>query len=488
LLAALLAVGGVAHGQQVGAGRCRAGVAPRRSRAIVPAISPRARKMLFAPLASSDPRCRSFGWAQCNSTAAADREGTAPTSSMPPRPARAKAHTGLALVYCPKAWRGHAARREAGGRTSSRRLRRPGHVRSQNQPRNSLYARARGVPADLIQGARLAGEGRPAGGDPQALYTLGPRLVRQRGTGCRPTPVRAADLYRRAAEKRQMLSAGLRYGLALSGRQTAVKRGPRSRPALADAGAGKSGIAEAALRPGRHGRARTPATREQGKPTRRSSQSALSWYQGAANAGVPSAQFKLAQTPTSPASACPRESPRRRCSGTTVAAQQGLPAGPARGRHPWLIGRRGRRARIRSRATKWLLLAEKGGHPGFPRRFGKRRRSKLPNQNRKKARRGAGAALRADIRGVRANDGSTSGRAKSAEDSVQPLDPAYEHAVRHANRRAPEVTLAVCRGACRLMRQGRPFRLLLEVPLPGRQGGADIFLPWAAAARSPSSR
>ena len=50
------------------------------------------------------------------------------------------------------------------------------------------------------------------------------------------------------------------------------------------------------------------------------------------------------------------------------------------------------------------------------------------------------------------------------------LPPIENHTVRQGR---PEITLAVCRGACRLMRQSG-LSVLLEVPLPdGRR--ADIF-------------
>jgi len=74
------------------------------------------------------------------------------------------------------------------------------------------------------------------------------------------------------------------------------------------------------------------------------------------------------------------------------AAQQGLP----QAQHAvgiMLIGGRGRARPIRSRGYKWLLLAEKGGHPGFPASFREKGGGANCRTRPQKARRGAGAAL-----------------------------------------------------------------------------------------------
>ena len=97
--------------------------------------------------------------------------------------------------------------------------------------------------------------------------------------------VRAADLYRRAAEKGNAL-AGLRYGLALS-EGNGVKRDPVAAQRWLIQ-AQESGMPEAALAMGDMA-ARTPATRDKAA-NEKIVQSALSWYQTAANGGVPSAQ------------------------------------------------------------------------------------------------------------------------------------------------------------------------------------------------------
>ena len=102
-------------------------------------------------------------------------------------------------------------------------------------------------------------------------------------------PVRAADLYRRAAEKGHAL-AGLRYGLALS-EGNGIKRDPVAAQRWLIQ-AQENGMPEAALAMGDMA-ARTPATRDKAA-NEKVVQSALSWYQAAANGGVPSAQFKIA--------------------------------------------------------------------------------------------------------------------------------------------------------------------------------------------------
>src|SRR3977135_261710 len=105
---------------------------------------------------------------------------------------------------------------------------------------------------------------------------------------------------------------------------------------------------------------------------------------------------------------------------------------------------------------------------GFPGRSGKGRGADC--RTGPQARRGGGAALRADLR---APDRRRAGGARQcARDAVQPLEPAMSMPAA-ARQARPEITLAVCRGACRLMRQAG-HSVLLEMPLPdGRR--ADIF-------------
>ena len=88
-------------------------------------------------------------------------------------------------------------------------------------------------------------------------------------------------------------------------------------------------------------------------------QAALSWYQIAANAGVPSAQFKLANAYFSGVGV-PRD-PAQAQNWYTRAAQQGLPAA----QHALGLMLTGGVAGAANpvEGYKWLLLAEKGQYP-----------------------------------------------------------------------------------------------------------------------------
>lgn len=143
-----------------------------------------------------------------------------------------------------------------------------------------LYLRGQGVKRDLVQ-ARAWLEKAAAKDDPYALYALGRAMEDSEGQVL-ADPARAADLYRRAAEKGYPLAA-LRYGLALSDGD-GVKRDPvgAQRWLLS---AQDSGVPEAALALG--DMTARAATDE------KTVQSAVAWYAIAANAGVASAQFKL---------------------------------------------------------------------------------------------------------------------------------------------------------------------------------------------------
>jgi TPR repeat protein len=226
-----------------------------------------------------------------------------------------------------------------------------GHVRAQINL-GILYLRGQGMPADLIQ-ARAWLEKAAAGGDPQALYTLGRALSESAGQAV-ADPVRAADLYRRAAEKGNAL-AGLRYGLALS-EGNGVKRDPVAAQRWLMQ-AQENGIPEAALALGDLA-ARTPASRDKAT-NEKIVQSALSWYQGAANAGVPSAQFKLANAYFAGVGV-PRD-PAQALLWYGRAAQQGLPQAQHAIGIMLIGGVAGTADPVEG--YKWLLLAEKGGHP-----------------------------------------------------------------------------------------------------------------------------
>ena len=166
-------------------------------------------------------------------------------------------------------------------------------------------------------------------------------------------PLRAADLYRRAAEKGHAL-AGLRYGLALS-EGNGIKRDPvAAQRWLMQAQEG--GIPEAALALGDMA-ARTPASRDKAT-NEKIVQSALSWYQGAANGGVPSAQFKIANAYFAGVGV-PRD-PAQAQLWYSRAAQQGLPQAQHALGIMLIGGVAGTPDPVEG--YKWLLLAEKGGH------------------------------------------------------------------------------------------------------------------------------
>jgi uncharacterized protein len=345
LLTALLAVSGVANGQQVGA----ADVAP----ALRPAVESyragdlAAAEAAFRARAASDPDAEAWlGAVQLDR--GADREGLRHIQHAAEAGSSEGAHR-LALVYA----QGLAGtpRDEKRAVELFEKAAAAGHVRAQINL-GILYMRGQGVPADLVQ-ARAWLEKAAASGDPQALYTLGRALSESAGQAV-ADPVRAADLYRRAAEKGNAL-AGLRYGLALS-EGNGVKRDPVAAQRWLIQ-AQESGIPEAALAMGDMA-ARTPATRDKAT-NEKIVQSALSWYQGAANAGVPSAQFKLANAYFAGVGV-PRD-PAQALLWYNRAAQQGLPQAQHAVGIMLIGGVAGTADPVEG--YKWLLLAEKGGHP-----------------------------------------------------------------------------------------------------------------------------
>jgi TPR repeat protein len=226
-----------------------------------------------------------------------------------------------------------------------------GHTRAQINL-GILYMRGLGVQRDLVN-ARAWLEKAAATGDPQAIYTLG-RAMDESTEQIAPDPVRAADLYRRAAEMGHVL-AGLRYGLALS-EGVGIKR---------DAAAAQkwlvqardNGVPEAALALGDMA-ARTPASRDKAM-NERTVQSAVSWYQVAAQAGVPSAQFKLANAYFSGVGVA--RDPVQAMQWYNRAAQQGLPQAQHALGIMLMGGVTGAPDPIEG--YKWLLLAERAGNP-----------------------------------------------------------------------------------------------------------------------------
>jgi TPR repeat protein len=226
-----------------------------------------------------------------------------------------------------------------------------GHTRAQINL-GILYLAGRGVPRDVVL-ARSWLEKAALSGDPQALYTLGRAMSDGMGQAG-PDPIRAADLYRRAAEKGHVL-AGLRYGLALS-----EGNGVKADPAAAQrwlVQAQQQGIPEAALAMGDLA-ARTPASRDKAA-NEKVVKAALGWYEVAANGGVPSAQFKLANAYFAGVGVA-RDAAQAQA-WYTRAAQQGLP----QAQHALGIMLMGGVAGTKDpvEGYKWLILAERGGHP-----------------------------------------------------------------------------------------------------------------------------
>lgn len=226
-----------------------------------------------------------------------------------------------------------------------------GHARAQLNL-GILFLRGQGVPRDLIQ-ARAWLEKAAAGGDPMALYVLG-RAMDASSDQVPADPVRAADLFRRAAEKGLMLAA-LRYGLALS-EGVGVKRDHAAAQRWLTL-AQDNGVPEAALALGDMA-ARTPAARDKAT-NEKIVQSALSWYQVAAHGGVPSAQFKLANAYFAGVGV-PRD-PAQALMWYSRAAQQGLPQAQHALGLMLISGAAGQSDPVEG--YKWLVLAERGGHP-----------------------------------------------------------------------------------------------------------------------------
>lgn len=216
----------------------------------------------------------------------------------------------------------------------------------------TLYFRGQGVPRDLIQ-ARSWLEKAASDGDPYALYALGRAMSENLGPAI-ADPVRAADLYRHAAEKGHPFAA-LRYALALvegNGAKRDQATAQRWLVYLND-----NGFPEAALALGDIS-ARTPASRDKAANDK-AVQIAVAWYESSANAGVASAQFKLANAYFAGVGVERDASQAQRW--YARAAQQGLPeAQHALG--VWLIGGvAGQQDPVEG--LKWLVLAERNGHP-----------------------------------------------------------------------------------------------------------------------------
>jgi TPR repeat protein len=226
-----------------------------------------------------------------------------------------------------------------------------GHHRAQINA-GTLYFRGQGTPRDLVR-ARAWLEKAAAQEDPYALYALGRALDDSAGQAM-ADPVRAADLYRRAAQLGHPIAA-LRYGLALND-----GIGVRKNPALAQQWliyADKWGVPEAALAMGDIA-ARTPASRDKAA-NEKAVRTAITWYDAAARAGVPSAQFKLANAYFAGAGVA--RDPQQALRWYERAAAQGQPEA----QHALGIFLTGGVAGPPDAVEgyKWLLLAERAGVP-----------------------------------------------------------------------------------------------------------------------------
>jgi TPR repeat protein len=226
-----------------------------------------------------------------------------------------------------------------------------GHHRAQINV-GTLYFRGQGTPRDLVR-ARAWLEKAAAQEDPYALYALGRAMDESAGQAM-ADPVRAADLYRRAAQLGHPIAA-LRYGLALN-----EGIGVRKNPALAQQWliyADKCGVPEAALAMGDMA-ARTPASRDKAA-NEKAVRTAITWYEAAARAGVPSAQFKMANAYFAGAGVA--RNPQQALQWYERAAAQGQPEA----QHALGIFLTGGLAGPPDaiEGYKWLLLAERGGMP-----------------------------------------------------------------------------------------------------------------------------
>ncbi|MBL0901070.1 MAG: sel1 repeat family protein, partial [Reyranella sp.] len=237
----------------------------------------------------------------------------------------------------------------------------------------TMYWRGQGRPRDLIQ-ARAWLEKAAADGNVHAIYALG-RAMSESAPPANADPARAADLFRQAAERGHMFAA-LRYGMALS-EGAGVKRDQTAAQRWFVV-AQQNGVPEGALAMGDM-LARAPATRDKAA-NERMLKTAISWYEMAANSGVPSGQFKLANAYLA-GSGVARD-PGQAQFWYGRAAQQGLPEAQQALGVMLLTGTAGATDPVE--AFKWLYLAERGGHPEA-RAVRDKVGDKVPDRDRKKA-------------------------------------------------------------------------------------------------------
>lgn len=345
LLAALLVAATTAHAQQGGAAD------------VASPLRPAVAAYRAGDLATAEARLRAL--APNNADAEAwlgavllDRGRTAEALQSLQRAADAGSAEGahrLGLVYAEGL--GGTPRDDARALALFEKAAAAGHHRAQINV-GTLYFRGQGAPRDLVR-ARAWLERAAAQEEPYALYALGRAMDEGEGQAL-ADPSRAADLYRRAAQLGHPIAA-LRYGLALN-----EGLGVRKDPALAQqwlAYANKWGVPEAALAMGDMA-ARTPASRDKAA-NEKAVRTAITWYEAAAQAGVPSAQFKLANAYFAGAGVA--RDPQQALLWYGRAAAQGQPeAQHALG--IFLIGGlAGPPDAIEG--YKWLLLADRGGMP-----------------------------------------------------------------------------------------------------------------------------
>jgi uncharacterized protein len=236
-----------------------------------------------------------------------------------------------------------------------------------------LYFRGQGTPRDLVQ-ARAWLEKAVAANDPYALYALGRAMDDTQGAAV-VDPVRAADLYRRAAELGHPLAA-MRYGLALA-EGNGVKKDPTAALKWLSY-AQANGVPEAGLALGDL-YARTPPSRDKAA-NEKMLQAAVSWYEAAANAGVASAQFKLANAYVAGIGVA--RDPMQAQRWYLRAAQQGL----AEAEHAlglfYVGGVAGTADPLEG--YKWLLIAERAGHADS-RAVREKAADQVPERDRKSA-------------------------------------------------------------------------------------------------------
>jgi uncharacterized protein len=226
-----------------------------------------------------------------------------------------------------------------------------GHLRAEINA-GMFYFYGRGTAKDLVR-ARSWLEKAATQNDPYALYVLG-RTMEEAQDAAQADPVRAADLYRRAAQQGHTLAA-LRYGMALAEGNGVRKDLVAAQPWLIYAD--QNGVPEAAMAMGDLAASTTNLRDKAGAI--KILQTAVVWYDTAAQAGVASAQFKLGTAYLAGAGVA--RDPQQAQQWYTRAATQGLPVA----QHVlalFLIGGAGGTPDM-VEGYKWLLIAERNGFP-----------------------------------------------------------------------------------------------------------------------------